>query len=99
MGRATSLSLPLRRQCRNHIFETQTEPIPFEVDPGFVVPVKCLVCGDVLPPLEVNSFCRATDADWQVCINEVREEADRLNRLVVTLQDRRYGRRQALRAL
>lgn len=101
MGRATIFNLPLRRACRNHVFETITEPEPvdFGSGPDFVVATKCLVCGDALPPLEVGSFVRATDADWWTCTSEVRHEADRLNRLVVTLNDRRAGRRQVLRAL
>lgn len=97
MGRGTSLSFPLRRECKYHIFETVGEPEPFEVPPFFVVATRCLVCGDVLPALEVDSFYRASKTDWDRCIAEVRAEADRLNRMVVTLNDRAAGRRRVLK--
>lgn len=98
MGRASSsLSLPLRRECKTHVYETITEPMPFEVPPFFVVATKCLVCDDVLPALEVDSFYRATPEDWAICIAAVRREADRLNAMVVILNDRAAGRRKVLR--
>lgn len=58
---------------------------------------RCLVCEDVLPPLEVDSFVRATQEDWARCINAIRSEADRLNAMVVKLNDRAAGRQRVLR--
>lgn len=73
------------------------EPVSFPEPPFFLVRTRCLVCDDVLSPLEVDSFVRATPADWETCIRAVRSEADRLNALVVTLNDRAAGRRTVLR--
>lgn len=97
MGRATALGLPLRRQCRFHIFETITDPIPFEMEPWWVVATRCLVCGDALPALEVNSFVRANAFDWAACMGEVAEAADHYTTLMTTLAQRAQGIRPVLR--
>lgn len=71
--------------------------MPMEVPPFFMVATRCMVCEDTLAAIEVDSFVRATQDDWERCIAAVRVEAHRLNGLVVSLRDRAKGKKTVLR--